>query len=138
MSPKARTSAASERPDSSRKIPPMPSAVSRGSLTTTHGPSDLALAKRPNLDGLPHACGGLRGPFERGVQVVGLKNVEAGQVLLGFDKGPIGGDRVSLGVTNDRRGFRAMQRATEHPSTCRPDLLVQRLHFLPGALHLLL
>src|SRR5438093_6757841 len=93
MSPKTRIRAATDRPDSSRKIRPTSASSSfRAASSTSPTLSGLGyVSERADLDRLRDCCGGLRRPSERGVEVFGLDDVEAAQVFLRLRKGAVGG-----------------------------------------------
>src|SRR2546428_4782584 len=77
-SPKTRIRAATDRPDSSRKIRPTsaPSSLSAASMSCSlSGPGYVS--ERADLDRLRDCCGGLRCPGERGVEVLGVDDVKA-------------------------------------------------------------
>src|SRR6266705_1214700 len=139
MSPKARTRTAIDRPDSSRKIWPTAGSSSLGTESMSCSLSGLGyVSERPDLDRLRDCCGGLRGPGERCVEVVGLDDVEAAEVLLRLREWAVGGQHLAVGHAHDRCGVDVVQSAAEQPSAGRLHLLLEDadpLHELP---HLLL
>src|SRR3989442_15813162 len=139
MSPKTRIRAATDRPDSSRKIRPTSAPSSLGAASPSRTLSGLGyVSERADLDRLRDCCGGLRRPSERGVEVVGLDDVEAAQVFLRLRKRAVGGQHLVLGHAYDRGGVWIMQGTAEEPGACRLHLLLKDadpFHELP---HLLL
>src|SRR6266568_3892115 len=92
MSPKTRIRAATDRPDSSRKIRPTLAPSSFRAVSTSPTLSGLGyVSERADLDRLRDGGGGLRRPGERGVEVLGLDDVEAAQVFLRLRKRAVGG-----------------------------------------------
>src|SRR5205814_9135103 len=139
MSPKTRIRAATDRPDSSRKIRPTSASSSFRVASTSRTLSGLGyVSERADLDRFRDGCGGLRRPSERGVEVFGLDDVEAAQVFLRLRKWPVGGQHLVVGHARDRGGVWIVQGAAEDPGACRLHLLLEDadpLHELP---HLLL
>src|SRR5207249_9345576 len=139
MSPKARTRAAIDRPDSSRKTWPTAASSSLGTASMSCSVSGLGyVSERPDLDRLRDCCGGLRRPGERCVEVVGLDDVEAAEMFLRLREGAVGGQHLAVGHTHDRCGVGFVQGAAEQPSAGGLHLLLEDadpLHELP---HLLL
>src|SRR5439155_6229647 len=139
MSPKARTRAAIDRPDSSRKIWPTAGSSSRGTESMSCSVSGLGyVSERPDLDRLRHCCGGLRRPGERCVEVIGLDDVEAAEVFLRLREWAVGGQHLAVGDAHDRCGVGFVQGAAEEPSACRLHLLLEEADPLHELLHLLL
>src|SRR5215211_4513009 len=97
MSPKARIRAASDRPDSSRKIRPTSALSSLMAALPSPTPSGLEARERTDLDRHLDGPGDLRRPTKRGIQVLGLDDVEATQVLLGLHEGAVGGQHLAVG-----------------------------------------
>src|SRR3989454_8055747 len=139
MSPKTRIRAATDRPDSSRKIWPTSAPSSLGAASMSCSLSGLGyVSERADLDRLRDGGGGLRRPGERGVEVLGLDDVEAAQVFLRLREGTVGGQHLAVGHAHDRCGVGLGQGAAEEPSAGRLHLLLEDadpLHELP---HLLL
>src|SRR5438105_126955 len=139
MSPKTRIRTATDRPDSSRKIRPTSAPLSLGAASMACSLSGLGyVSERADLDRLRDGSGGLRGPGERRVEVLGLDDVEAAQVFLRLRKGAVGGQHLAVGHAHDRCGIGFVQGAAEEPSAGRLHLLLEDadpLHELP---HLLL
>src|SRR6266545_3704412 len=139
MSPKTRIRAATDRPDSSRKIRPTACSSSLGAASISCSLSGLGhVAERADLDRLRDCCGGLRCTGERGVEVLGLDDVEAAEVLLRLREGAVGGQYLAVGHAHDGGGVVFVQGAAEEPSACRLHLLLEDadpFHELP---HLLL
>src|SRR5205823_13026386 len=73
------------------------------------------VSERADLDRLRDCCGGLRGPGERPVEVVGLDDVEAAQVFLRLREGAVGGQHLAVGHAHDRCGVGVVQGAAEEP-----------------------
>src|SRR5215471_21155902 len=122
MSSKARIRAATDRPDSSRKI--RPTAVA----SIIWAPSARDIRERPDLDRHPDGPGDLRRPGERGVQVLGLDDVEAAEVLLRLDEGTVGGEYLAAGDAHDGGGVGLVQAAGEDPGARRLQLRLQGSH----------
>src|SRR2546425_228191 len=138
MSPKTRIRAATDRPDSSRKIRPTSAPSSLGAASTSPTLSGFGyVSERADLDRLRDCCGGLRRPSERGVEVFGLDDVEAAQVFLRLRKGAVGGQHLAVGHAHDRCGVGFVQGAAEKPSACRLHLLLEDADLLHELPHLL-
>src|SRR2546426_6565356 len=139
MSPKTRIRAATDRPDSSRKIRPTSAPSSLGAASMSPTLSGLGyVSERADLDRLRDCCGGLRRPGERGVEVFGLDDVEAAQMFLRLRERPVGGQHLAISHSHDCGGVRVVAHAPAEPGACRLHLLledVDPLHELP---HLLL
>src|SRR5438477_10908866 len=102
MSPKWRIRVATDRPDSSRKIRPISASSSLSAASTSRTPSGLAcIRERTDLDRRPNDGGGFRGPGERGVDVLGLDDVEAAQVFLRLSERAVGGQHLALRYAHD-------------------------------------
>ena len=82
MSPNARISAATARPDSARKIGPMSVAPDIG--------------ERPHSIGAPNGSVTRAAQRERGVEVGGLEEVEAAEVLARLHERPVGGQHLAV------------------------------------------
>src|SRR6266545_2402307 len=138
MSPKTRIRAATDRPDSSRKIRPTACSSSLGAASISCSLSGLGhVAERADLDRLRDCCGGLRCPGERGVEVLGLDDVEAAEVLLRLREGAVGGQYLAVGHAHDRGRVGFMQTAGEEPGAGRLHLLLEHADPLHELLHLL-
>src|ERR671918_2507744 len=137
MSPKTRIRAATDRPDSSRKIRPTSPSSSLGAASPSRTPSGLRGRKRTDLDRPPDGGGGLRRPGERRVEVLGLDDVEPAEVFLRFCEGAVGGQHIAAGHAHDGGGVGLVQAGAEDPGAGRLQLLVEGLDPLPGLLHLL-
>src|SRR5207253_385842 len=139
ISPKARTRTAIDRPDSSRKIWPTAASSSLRVASMSYSLSGSGyVSERADLYRLRDRCGGLRGPGERCVEVVGLDDVEAAEVFLRLREWAVGGQHLAVGHAHDRCGVGFVQGAAEQPSAGRLHLLLEDadpLHELP---HLLL
>ena len=97
MSPKKRTRVATARPDSCRKTC---SIVGRSG-----GAPGLGLVlEGPHLDRALAGRGGLRRPLQRGVEVGGLDDPEATELLLGLGERAVGGDDLAVLDLDHRRG----------------------------------
>src|SRR3989440_6155491 len=132
MSPRTRIRAATDRPDSSRKIRPTSASSSFRAAATSPTLSCLGyVSERADLDRLRDGGGGLRRPGERGVEVVGLDDVEAAQVFLRLSEGAVGGQQLALGDAHDGGGVGFVEGAAEEPGAGRLDLLVEGLDLLP-------
>ena len=68
----------------------------------------------------------LRGPVERGVEVGGLDDPEAAEVLLGLGERAVGDEHVAVRPRGRPSRSRRVQAAAEHPRTLPLDLLVHR------------
>src|SRR5438067_7089412 len=138
MSPKTRTSAATDRPDSSRNIRPTWASSSLPVASTPCTLSGLALIpERADLDRRLHAIGGLRRPRECGVEILGLDDVEAAEVLLRLREGPVGGQYLAaVGHAHDGGRVGLVQTAAEDPGAGRLHLLLQGPHARHDLLHL--
>src|SRR5512132_3502616 len=138
MSPTTRIRVATDRPDSWRKIRPTSawSRVAGASPSPTR--SGLGGGERPDLDRLADRRRGLGRPDQRRVQVLGLDDVEAAQVLPRLHEGPVGGHHLAVRDTHHRGRVRFVQPAGEQPGPGRLQLLVQELDLSPGLLHLLI
>src|SRR5215211_1159709 len=135
MSPKTRIRAASDRPDSSRKIRPTSAGSSPAAASPT--PSGLESRKRTDLDRHLDGSGDPRRPGERGVQVLGLDDVEAAQVLLGLHERPVGGHHLAACHAHHGGGVGFVQAAGDDPGARRPHLLLEDAELLVGLGHLL-
>src|SRR5438552_3629421 len=139
MSPKTRIRAATDRPDSSRKMRPTSASSTLGGASTSCTLSARGcLPEGPDLDRPLHAVGGLRRPRERRVEVLGLDDVEAAEVFLRLREGAVGGQHLAVGHAHDGGGVGFVQAAGEDPGASRLDLLLEHAdppHELP---HLLL
>src|SRR6266571_8526232 len=137
MSPKTRIRAATDRPDSWRKIRPTSASPSLGAACTSPTRSGLGFAPEgADLDRLPDRGGGLRRPGERSVEIGGLDDVEAAEVFLRLREGAVGGQYLAAGHAHDGGGVGFGQAAGEDPGAGRLHLLVEDLDLLPGPLHL--
>src|SRR5918993_3752450 len=130
MSPNAWIRAASDRPDSSRKIRP----TSSPSSTL----SGLESRERTDLDRHLDGFGDPGGPGERGVQVLGLDDVEAAEVFLGLHEGAVGGDNLAACHPHDGGGVGVVQAAGDNPGASRLQLLLEDAELLVGLGHLLI
>src|SRR5712692_7312922 len=113
MSPKTRIRAATDRPDSSRKIRPTSAESSLGAVSRT--PSSLEDAERTDLDRVPDGRGSLRRPSESSIEVLGLDDVEAAEVFLGLREGSVGGQYLAVRHADDGGGVGPVQGAAEDP-----------------------
>src|SRR3954451_15191281 len=111
---------ASDRPDSARKTWPI--WTSSTSLTTcTRASARSRPARVPqgaNLDRHPDDRGRLRRPGQRGVEVVGLDEVEPAQVLLRLDERPVRRQHLTTGYPHDSGGVRLGQAGAEYQDIC--------------------
>src|SRR5262245_57506285 len=108
MSPRMRISVAVHRPASRRNT------VTRSSLTL----------HRTHLDRSCAGGGGLRGPFEGGVQVGSLDDPEAAHLLLGLGVGAVGHRHLTVLGPDDGGGRCRMEPGAEHPRAGALELLV--------------
>src|SRR5215217_3762400 len=137
MSPKARIRAASDRPDSSRKIRPTSAGSSPAAASPSPTPSGLESRKRTDLDRHLDGTGDPRRPGERGVQVLGLDDVEAAQVLLGLHERPVGGHHLAACHAHHGGGGGFVQATGDDPGARRLQLLLEDGELLVGLRHLL-
>src|SRR5215216_2915462 len=137
MSPKTPIRAASDRPDSSRKIRPTSPSSSLMAALPSPTPSGLEARERTDLDRHLDGPGDLRRPTKRGIQVLGLDDVEATQVLLGLHEGAVGGHHLAARHTHDGGGGGFVQAAGDDPGTGRLQLLLEDGELLVGPGHLL-
>jgi hypothetical protein len=75
-------------------------------------------------------------PPQGGVEVVGLDDVEAGDVLLGLDEGTVGGDHLAIGVAHDGGGIGVQQAAGEEQCPDGIHLLLEQADLLRELPHL--
>src|SRR5256885_2068079 len=110
----ASCAASSARSKSPRK--PMRVARTRPhSSRKTCSISALALHDRPYLYGAPGARrGNARGQLDRGVEVVGLVEVVAAELLLGLGERAVGGQRLAVLDAHGGRGRRGLQLVAAH------------------------
>src|SRR5438477_9699063 len=92
--------------------------------------------ERPDLDGRTARLGPLGRPGERGVQVGGLDDPEAAQLLLGLRERPIGGDHLPILGTDDRGRLGRVEAAGEDPDPGGLELGVERVDRLVRLLYL--
>src|ERR671919_166069 len=102
MSPRTRISAATDRPDSSRKIRPTRAAsMTAGASTSPRSATTTGLVaetgERAHLDRPADGLAHLRRPAERAVEVLGVDHVEAGKMLLRLRERTVGGEHVPPG-----------------------------------------
>src|SRR6266545_3284307 len=122
MSPKTRIRAATDRPDSSRKIRPTSASSSLAAASRSRTLSGLCGAEGTDLDRLPDGGGGLRRPGERGVEVLGLDDVEAAEVFLRLREGAVGGQYLAGGHAHHGGGVGFVQGAAADPGALHePD-----------------
>src|ERR671910_259723 len=138
MSPKARMRTATDRPDSSRKIRPISASSSLGAASGSRtllgvGP----IPERTDLDRLPDGVGGLRRPGERSVEILGLDDVEAAEMLLRLHERAVGCQHLAIRHPHDGCGVGLVQGAGEDPGAGRLQLLVEGADLRPRLLHLL-
>src|SRR6266508_4293587 len=138
MSPKTRIRAATDRPDSSRKIWPMAASSTFGASSPSRTQSGLPVRERADLDRRLDDLGDLRRPGERGIEVLGLDDVEAAEVLLRLGEGAIGSQHVAVGRAHDGGRLGLVKAAGEDPGAGRLHLLLDEQDLLVGLLHLLI
>src|SRR5215207_6786473 len=114
MSPKARIRAASDRPDSSRKIraTSAPSILVAASPWPT--PSGLESRERTDLDRHLDGTGDPRRPGERAIEVLGLNDVETAEVFLELHEGAVGGHHLAACHPHHGGSVGFVQAAGEH------------------------
>src|SRR5712664_3027570 len=137
MSPKSRTRAATDRPDSSRKIRPTSASPGRGPAVPSTPSGPRFAPERTDLDRRVDESADLRRPGERSVEILGLDDVEAAQVLPRFREWAVGGQHLAAGYAHDGGGPGFVQSAAEEPGAGRLHLLLQGTDFLVGLLDLL-
>src|SRR5215218_3216784 len=126
MSAKTRIRAATDRPDSSRKIRPTAASSSSGAAATSRplsGPG--CIRERTDLDWRLDGSGDLRRPGKRVVEVLGLDDVEAAEVFLRLREGAIGGQHLALRHAHDGGRIGFVETAGEHPGAGRLHLLLE-------------
>src|SRR5215218_8570216 len=142
MSPRTRISAATERPDSSRKIRPT-RAASMTARASTSPPSATTTGlvgetgERAHLDRPADRLAHLRRPAERGVEVFRVDHVEAGEVFLRLRERAVGGERLAAGDPDHGRRLGSMQAGGEDPRPALAHLLLDRRQPLVRLAHLL-
>src|SRR6266511_5775520 len=138
MSPKTRIRAATDRPDSSRKIRPMAASSAVGAASPSRTRSGLPVRERADLDRRLDDLGDLRRPGERGVEVLGLDDVEPAEVLLRLGERAVGGQDVAIGLAHDGGRVGLVKAAGEDPGAGRLHVLLDEQDLLVGLLHLLI
>src|SRR5215211_4866620 len=138
MSPKARIRAASDRPDSSRKIRPTSAGSSPAAASPSSTPSGLESRERTDLDRHLDGPGDPRRPTERDIQVLGLDDVEAAQVFLGLHEGAVGGHHLAARHPYHGGSGGFVQAAGDDPGAARLHLLLEGAELLVGLRHLLI
>ena len=138
MSPKKRTRLATARPDSCRKT----RSISR---RVRHGPAQpaaprLRSASASSWNGRTStgtlAGGGRLGrPRERGVEVGGLDDPEAADLLLGLGERAVGGEDLAVLARGRRSPCRACGARRRTPSALGLQLLVEGVDVLEHLLH---
>src|SRR6266849_6485291 len=133
MSPKTRIRAATDRPDSSRKIRPTSTPSSLGAASTSRTLSGFGyMSERANLDRLRDCCGRLRCPRERSVEILGGDDVEAAEVLPRLRERRVGRQHLAAGHTYDGGGAGFVQASAEDPGARRLHLRLQGHDLLVG------
>ena len=107
--------------------------VGAGHVTTPRGSPGTA-GPRPAP---PQASDPLAAQRQRGVQVGGLDDPEAAELLLGLGERTVGGDDLAALAADHRGGGRRVQAAGEHPGAGRLQLGVEGVHRLVRPLDLL-
>src|SRR5918995_733273 len=140
MSPKTRIRLATACPDSSRKI--RPTSASSSAAERSRALSAHRLIREPreraHLDGGVDRGGDLRGPSERGVEVLGLDDVEAGEVLLRLGEGAVRRQHLAVRHTHDCRRVGFVQPTREAPGAARLHLPLDGADPAAELAHLLL
>src|SRR6266508_5581838 len=138
MSPKARMRAATDRPDSSRKIQPISASSSLGAASGSRTLSGVGvIPERTDLDRLPGGGGRLRRPGERSVEILRLDGVEAAEMLLRLRERAVGRQHLAIRHPHNSGGVGPVQGAGEDPRAGRLQLLVEGADLRPRLLHLL-
>src|ERR687897_1478526 len=122
MLPRSRTRPATTRPYSSRNTRAIASDV-RSAIRPLQSDFGVVL-EGTHLDRAAACHRGLLGPPQRLVEVVGLDDPEAADVLLRLQVGAVGGDDVAAVGAHDGRRVGRVQAAAEHPHALLHHLLV--------------
>src|SRR6266704_2383762 len=138
MSPKTRIRAATDRPDSSRKIRPTSASPGLGAAPVPRTPSGPGFVpERANLDRSPDDGTRLGRPDERGIEILSGDDVEATEVFPRLRERPVGREHLAAGHAHDGGGAGFVQPAAEDPRARRLHLRLQGHDLLVGLLHLL-
>src|SRR3989442_3905750 len=117
MSPNARMRAATDRPYSSRKIRLTTASSTGNAALMLRGLSGPNIHKRPDFDRPLDHFGDLRCQSQRGVEVLGLDDVEAAEVFLRLGERTVGGEQLTVGNPHDGGGIGSVKPAGENPAT---------------------
>src|SRR5947209_13409742 len=135
ISPKRRIRVATALPDSCRNTC---SISERPDITTAAG-SDLGLVMEgPDLDGGLAGNGRLLGPGQGRVQILGLDDPEAADLLTGLRERTVGGQDVAVLLAHDGGRRRLVQPTGEDPGPFLLHRLVEGIHVPERLLHRLL
>src|SRR6266705_1385015 len=138
MSPKTRIRAATDRPDSSRKIRPTWASPGLGAALAPGTPSGPEFVpERANLDRSPDDGTRLGRPDERCVEILSGDDVEAAEVFPRLRERPVGREHLAAGHAHDGGGAGFVQPATKDPRARRLHLRLQGHDLLVGLPHLL-
>src|SRR5882757_11460864 len=138
MSPKTRIRAATDRPDSSRKIRPTSASPGLGAARVPRMPSGPGFVPEwANLDRSPDDGARLGRPAERGIEILGGDDVEAAEVFPRLRERPVGRQHLAAGHAHDGGGAGFVQSAAEDPRARRLHLRLQGHDLLVGLPHLL-
>src|SRR5450756_348010 len=138
MSPKTRIRAATDRPDSSRKIRPISASPGPGAAPVPPMPSGPGLVlERADLDRCPDDGAGLGRPGERRIEILSGDDVEAAEVFPRLSERPVGRQHLAAGHAHDGGGAVLVQPAAEDPRARRLHLRLQGHDLLVGLPHLL-
>src|SRR6266581_8246120 len=143
MSPKARIRAATDRPDSSRKMRPTSASPGLGAAPVPPMPSGPMpsgpglVLERADLDRSPDDGAGLGRPGECCVEVLSGDDVEAAEVFPRLRERPVGRQHLAAGHAHDGGGAGFVQPAAEDPRARRLHLRLQGHDLLVGLPHLL-
>src|SRR6266576_1546166 len=136
MSPKARMRDATDRPYSSRKIR-LTTVSSTGTAARPFGRlSAPNIHKGPNFDRPLDRLGDLGRPGKRGVEIIGLDDVEASEVFFRFRKGTVGREHLTVGNPHDGGGIGFVKADGEDQAVRRLHLGLEDADLLEGLFHL--
>src|SRR2546429_579550 len=138
MSPKARMRDATDLPYSSRKIRLTTVSPTGNAALPFGGPSAPNIHKGPYFDRPLDRLADLRRPGKRGVEIVGLDDVEASEVFLRFRKRTIGGEHLTVGNPHDGGGIGFVKAAREDQAVRRLHLGLEDADLPEGLFHLVI
>src|SRR5882757_9353450 len=138
MSPKTRIRAATDRPDSSRKIRPISASPGLGAAPVPRTPSGPGFVpERADLDRSPDDGTRLGRPDERCIEILSGDYVEAAEVFPRLREWPVGRQHLAAGHAHDGGGAGFVQATAEDPRARRLHLRLQGHDLLVGLPHLL-